>query len=221
MPEKPAHDSNPYTPALPLSSSAAECPYVSRGGLKLAHALKAFDFSPENLCCADLGCSTGGFTDCLLQAGAESVIAIDTAYGELAWKLRQDSQVTVLERTNALHAEPGEHAHKLDLVVLDLGWTPQKRALPAALRWVRPEGHIISLIKPHYELSDDEKSLLCKGVLEDAEAERVAKRTIEHLPELGVRVINQTRSPVRGGGGGKKKRGKGNVEWLVLLSPGL
>ena len=97
-------------------------PYVSRGGLKLEAALDAFQVDPTNRICADLGASTGGFTDCLLQRDAASVIAIDTGYGVLAWKLRSDDRVTVMERTNALHAPaPPE---PVDLVVIDLAWTP-------------------------------------------------------------------------------------------------
>jgi len=119
-------------------------PFVSRGGLKLRHALDAFTThtDPTGLWCADLGCSTGGFTDCLLQAGAERVFAVDTAYGELAWKLRQDDRVTVLERSNALHVDvPAEVNDRggVDLIVIDLGWTPQSKAIPAALRWIQPE----------------------------------------------------------------------------------
>ena len=119
-------------------------PFVSRGGLKLRCALDAFPehAEPAGLWCADLGCSTGGFTDCLLQAGAERVFAVDTAYGELAWKLRQDERVTVLERSNALHVDvPAEVTDRggVDLVVIDLGWTVQAKAIPAALRWIQME----------------------------------------------------------------------------------
>src|SRR5262245_635720 len=99
----------------------ADCPYVSRGGLKLRHALDEFGVDVKGLACADLGCSTGGFTDCLLQAGAARVYAVDTAYGQLAWKLRQDSRVVVMERTNALYAEPPAPGGLVDLVVADAG----------------------------------------------------------------------------------------------------
>src|SRR5262245_42043324 len=112
-------------------------PYVSRGGLKLAHALREFNINPTSLTCADLGASTGGFTDCLLQHGAAKVYAIDTAYGQLAWKLRQDPRVVVIERSNALHTEPRE---PVDLVVADLGWTKQSLLIPAALKWLTPAG---------------------------------------------------------------------------------
>jgi 23S rRNA (cytidine1920-2'-O)/16S rRNA (cytidine1409-2'-O)-methyltransferase len=185
--------------------------FASRGGLKLAHALDTFGVSPGGLVCADLGCNVGGFTDCLLKRGAARVYAVDTGYGALAWKLRNDPRVVVMERTNALHADPPEAAA---LIVIDLGWTPQRHAVPAALRWLAPAGRIITLIKPHYELNDDKKPLLKRGVLGKPDAERVAESTIVSLPGLGVRVLAHTESPIRGGGG----RGKdGNAEWLALL----
>jgi 23S rRNA (cytidine1920-2'-O)/16S rRNA (cytidine1409-2'-O)-methyltransferase len=190
--------------------------YVSRGGLKLQHALKTFEIDVSGLRCADLGCSTGGFTDCLLRAGARSVVAVDTGYGVLEYKLRIDERVTVLERTNAVRFEPTDESAPVDLVVIDLGWTPQRLAIPAALRWIggAPDGRIISLIKPHYELSAREGQAGRGGVLEEAEADRVFEETVADLPSLGVEVLATTRSPITGGG-----RKKGNIEWLALLRP--
>lgn len=201
------------------------CPYVSRGGLKLRHALDVFALDVNGLVCADLGCSTGGFSDCLLQAGASRVFSVDTAYGQLAWTLRKDPRVTVLERSNALHVEPPE---LVDVVVLDLGWTPQRLAIPAALRWLRPgsDSRIISLIKPHYEKSDREPRGRGgrrghdgdHGILPESEAELIAHEVVAGLPALGVRVLGLTRSPILGGAGGKGKAATtGNVEWLVSL----
>jgi len=195
-----------------------KCPYVSRGGLKLRHALDAFGIDPEGTACADLGCSTGGFTDCLLQAGAARVFAVDTAYGGLAWKLRTDPRVVVLERTNALHAEPAPEARSaMDLVVIDLGWTKQERAVPAALRWLKPRGRIISLIKPHYEIAPEDLDRRGeRGVLPDADAERVIEQVVSRIPSLGVSVLGMTKSPILGGRSPKGRAG-GNAEWLVLL----
>ena len=113
-------------------SDSPDSPFVSRAGLKLEHALQEFNFDVTDMSCADLGCNVGGFTDCLLQRGASNVFAVDTGYGTLAWKLRSDERVTTLERSNALHLEPPE---LVDLVVIDLGWTPQKLALPAGMKW--------------------------------------------------------------------------------------
>lgn len=183
--------------------------YVSRGGLKLEHALREFGVSVAGLTAADLGCSTGGFTDCLLRHGALRVYSVDTAYGQLAWTLRKDPRVTVLERTNALHVTPPA---PVGLVVADLGWTPQRLLVPAALRWLAPGGRVITLVKPHYELSDRDRGALPRGgVLEESAACRVAEEAIASLPALGVRVLGSTRSPIAGA--------SGNLEWLVLLEP--
>lgn len=164
----------------------------------------------SGLVCADLGCSTGGFTDCLLSRGAAHVYAVDTAYGELAWKLRKDPRVSVMERSNALHVPP---AQPVDLVTLDLSWTPLRLAIPAALRWLTPAGRIIALLKPHYEHKDCGGSLPEGGVLPEALAEAVARQVADSLPVLGVTVLGLTRSPILGGKGKKA----GNAEWLVLL----
>jgi 23S rRNA (cytidine1920-2'-O)/16S rRNA (cytidine1409-2'-O)-methyltransferase len=190
-------------------------PYVSRGGLKLRHALSHFSIDPRGFACADLGCSTGGFTDCLLQAGAARVVSIDTAYGEFAWKLRNDPRVLLRERTNALHATPIEGG--VDLVVIDLGWTPQRLVVPAALHWLRPEGCIITLVKPHYELKDLGQGLPRGGVLPPEAADAVLARVLESIPGLGAEVLGVVESPVLGGKTAKSSVGTGNREWLALL----
>jgi 23S rRNA (cytidine1920-2'-O)/16S rRNA (cytidine1409-2'-O)-methyltransferase len=177
-------------------------PFVSRGGLKLAAALDHFGLDVAGRTCADLGCSTGGFTDCLLQRGAAKVFSVDTGYGQLAWKLRNDPRVAVMERCNALRVEP---AGACDGVVIDLGWTKQKLAIPAALRWLGagPDMWIVTLVKPHYEsgrhtLSDDDADAVTRDVLD------------EQMPGLGVSVAGWMRSPIRGSKGG-------NLEHLALL----
>ena len=195
--------------------------YVGRGGLKLRHALDQFKIDPSGMTCADLGCNVGGFTDCLLQAGASRVFAVDTGYGTLAWKLRKDPRVVVMERTNALHAPPPILAGSpspvsMDLIAIDLAWTPQRHAVPAALRWLGPKGMIITLVKPHYELARDEAGLLNDGVLQEGDAERVAVRTVDQLPAWGVRVLGLVKSPIAGGAGKGNKRG--NAEWLAWLA---
>lgn len=186
--------------------------FVGRGGHKLRAALEAFGVSPAGVACADLGCSAGGFTDCLLQHGAARVYAVDTAYGQLAWKLRNDPRVVVMERTNALHATPAE---AVALVVIDLGWTRQERALPAAARWLAPGGRIITLIKPHYEV---EKSALGPGgVLDEDAARATVERVIASIPAMGLRVEGLVKSPVLGGADASGK-GRGNAEWLALAA---
>lgn len=189
--------------------------FVSRGGLKLQHALKVFEIDVRGLATCDLGCSTGGFTHCLIQAGAKSVIAVDTGYGVLDYRLRVHPQVQVMERSNALHVEP---PCLVDLVVFDLSWTPIKHAVPAALRWLFtgrvPPGRIIGLIKPHYERSARDKK--ARGILTQAEAEAELALALQQLPSLGVQVLGITQSPILGSGG---KHKEGNPEWLVFMAP--
>jgi 23S rRNA (cytidine1920-2'-O)/16S rRNA (cytidine1409-2'-O)-methyltransferase len=196
---------------------AAEAPqkFVSRAGAKLEHALEEFKLDVTGLRCADFGCNVGGFTDCLLQRGAKHVIAIDTGYGALAWKLRQDPRVETRERTNALHAEAP--AGGVDLVVLDLAWTPQRLAIPAALKWLAPGGRIITLIKPHYELRDEEKAWLDRGFLPHERVPGVVTRVEAEMPALGAKVLGSTQSPLVGGKTSKKAGVPGNIEWLTLL----
>lgn len=202
-------------------------PFVSRAGLKLDHALHEFKIDVTGFVCADFGCNVGGFTDCLLQHGAAKVYAIDTGYGILAWKLRNDSRVVVMERTNALHVPVPESARAapqaapgVDLVVIDMAWTPQRLAIPAAIRWLRPNGHIITLIKPHYELEETEKkSLLVEGRLNPSEAERVLHRVRDSMPQWGAQPLAHTLSPITGGKSSRGKHGAGNVEYLLLAEP--
>ena len=186
--------------------------FVSRGGLKLNHALTTFGFNVQDLICADFGCNVGGFTDCLLKHGAKKVFAIDTGYGELAWSLRQDNRVVTMERTNAIHIETPE---VVDVVVIDLGWTTQSLALPAAKRWLQG-GHIITLIKPHYELTAKEKHAesVSSGLSEEA-IQKTIQRVKEKCEVLGLTILGETESPIRGKKSSKK--GSGNKEFLMLL----
>ncbi len=198
----------------PTDSPPTDSPrrFVSRGGLKLEAALEAFAVDVTGWRCADFGCNVGGFTDCLLQRGAAHVIAVDTGYGALAYVLRVDERVTVRERTNALHAEPP--AESVDLVVIDLAWTKQERAIPAARGWLRPGGSILTLIKPHYEVQGTAaESRLVGGVLPAAEAEQVARRVAEARCREGMELRGLLRSPIRGG----KGKSGGNTEFLAWL----
>ncbi len=180
-------------------------PFVSRAGSKLLAAIDAFKINPTDLICADLGCNTGGFTDCLLRHGATKVYAIDTGYGVLAWALRKDDRVAVMERTNALHAELPE---PVDLVVIDVAWTRQHLILPAAKRLLKPTGVIISLIKPHYEA---EQNQLRKGVLPVETAEQVIEMVLDRLKNMDLQPTNLIKSPIIGR--------KGNEEYLALIQP--
>lgn len=172
--------------------------FVSRAGEKLAHALNAFHISPVGWICADLGANAGGFTDCLLQAGAAKVYSVERGYGVLDYRLRKDSRVVVMERTDALHVSLLE---PVQLVVIDVGWTRQSRILPVARRLLEPAGHLISLIKPHYEASPDE---LTGGVLPDELTEHVVAPLRESLTSLGLKLLAETESPLRGHAGNRE-----------------
>jgi 23S rRNA (cytidine1920-2'-O)/16S rRNA (cytidine1409-2'-O)-methyltransferase len=178
--------------------------FVSRAGEKLEHAFKEFHLDVTGKTVADFGSSTGGFVDCLLKHGAAKVYSVDTAYGELAWKLRQNPKVVVLEKTNAMHVTLPE---KMDLITNDTSWTKQKNVIPNVVQNVKPEGYIITLIKPHYEA---DKRLLHKGKLEEAMSEIVAKQVVEELQSMGLELKGFTKSPIVGGKGG-------NSEYLAYL----
>lgn len=179
--------------------------YVSRSGLKLAAALDAFDVDPCDKLCADLGSNVGGFVDCLLRRGARCVYAVDTGYGVLAYKLRIDPRVKVLERTNAMHVVLPESA---DLVTIDTGWTRQVNILPNALKMLKSDGHIITLIKPHYEANSNQ---VRGGILDPTVARHMLPDILDRIRSVGLTVDQRIESPITGR--------KGNIEFLVLLSP--
>jgi 23S rRNA (cytidine1920-2'-O)/16S rRNA (cytidine1409-2'-O)-methyltransferase len=179
--------------------------YVSRSGHKLAAALDAFGISPAGRVCADLGSNVGGFVDCLLQRGAAKIYAIDTGYGTLAWKLRTDPRVVVMERSNAMHVTLPE---PVDLVTIDVAWTPQHRILPNALKLLKPGGRIITLIKPHYEA---DRRQLRGGVLPPEEIPGVLQAVSQRLASAGITLHQMIESPISGH--------KGNTEYLALAKP--
>jgi len=178
-------------------------PFVSRAGQKLDHALNAFAIEVGKKTCADLGCSTGGFVDCLLQRGAGKVYAIDTGYGVLEWKLRNDPRVVVMERTNAMHVALTE---PVDIVTIDVAWTKQRHILPAAMKLLKSNGIVISLIKPHYEA---DPKLLRRGVLPDEQTGSVVKSVEADMRAAGFHIAGLTESPIRGS--------NGNAEMLACL----
>lgn len=181
--------------------------YVSRAGLKLHAALEGFCLDVRGRICADFGCNVGGFTDCLLRRGAQRVYAVDTGYGELAWKLRNDPRVTVMERTNALYCDVPE---PVELVVIDVAWTPQRLSVPAAMRWLKPGGTIVSLLKPHYELAKLRKRKPHEALSLD-QAQQVCRTVCQQLFEHGYVVRAAMLSTLRGKGG--------NAEFLLLIGP--
>lgn len=178
--------------------------YVSRAGKKLEYALKSFDISVENLICADFGSNAGGFVDCLLQAGAKKVYAVETGYGVLDYKLRNDERVVVMERKNAMHVELPE---KVDFITIDTSWTKLEKTIPNALKNLKENGQIIALVKPHYEA---EPKMLRKGKLLDEFIPEVLNAVKDRLKELNIEILSETESPILG------SKGK-NKEYLFYL----
>ena len=187
--------------------------YVSRGGQKLEHALQYFALDVNGLTAVDLGASTGGFTDCLLQAGAAKVYAVDVGQGQLAWKLRQDSRVVVMEKTNARNLTAAAFPppfNPVDIVVIDCSFISLNKILPAALELLRPGGRITALIKPQFEAGKAEVDKGA-GVITDPQ---VHLRVIEEMRIFvsaidGARWVGVTESPVLGPAG--------NKEFLALI----
>jgi 23S rRNA (cytidine1920-2'-O)/16S rRNA (cytidine1409-2'-O)-methyltransferase len=182
-------------------------PYVSRGGVKLAGALDALGVRVAGLRCLDVGASTGGFTDCLLQRGAISVAAVDVGYGQLAQKLRDDARVLVRERTNARALEPSEIGGAVDLTVVDASFIGLGKLLPAIARCTRAGGQLVALVKPQFEVGRDE-ARKTKGVVRDAGVRaRAIDRVTSEIASAGFRVLGKCDSTLPGP--------RGNVEAFV------
>ncbi len=184
--------------------------FVSRGGHKLEHALEHFQIDVKGLTAIDLGASTGGFTDCLLQRGAEKVFAVDVGQGQLAWKLRQDPRVVVMEKTNARFLQPENFPQPFDLVVADCSFISLKKILPAAIPLVQAGGKIVALIKPQFEAGKAEVDK-GRGVITDiAVHERVLRELQEFVAaQAGVCWLGVVESPLLGPAG--------NKEFLALI----
>lgn len=183
-------------------------PYVSRGGVKLEAALEAFAVDVTGLTALDIGASTGGFTHCLLLHGAAHVVAVDVGYGQLAWEVRNDPRVTVLERTNIRTLEPSVLGRAVDLVVVDVSFISLVTVLRHAVRFVGSGGRILALVKPQFEAGRDQ--VRRGGRVTDVEVhEQVLRRVAEAGHELGLELLGQMPSPIEG----KKS---GNREFLVL-----
>ena len=181
--------------------------FVSRGGIKLQGAIEAFKVSISGRIAADLGASTGGFTDCLLQYNAAKVYAIDVGYGQLAWKIRQDERVVVMERTNARHLQSLEEP--VDLVVGDLSFISLRLILPAIARIALPNSDCLLLVKPQFEVG---REAIAKGgvVSEASEREAAVQQVLNDAEALGFEALGHIESPIQGAK-------SGNIEYLVHL----
>ena len=185
--------------------------YVSRGGLKLEKAVKEFAITLDHAICADIGASTGGFSDCMLQNGADKVYAIDVGYGQLAWKLREDPRVICLERTNIRYVTEKQVPEPLDFASVDVSFISLGLVLPVVHRLLREGGRSVCLIKPQFEAGREEVGK--KGVVRDPAVHRaVIERVLASARQLGFAVLRLTFSPIRGP--------EGNIEYLVYLQKG-
>ncbi|MDD2388781.1 MAG: TlyA family RNA methyltransferase [Desulfobacterales bacterium] len=182
--------------------------YVSRGGLKLEAAVKSFALDLAGLVCLDVGASTGGFTDCLLQHGADRVYAVDVGYGQLAWKLRQDSRVIVIERTNIRYMPPETLPEPVDLVTIDASFISLKIVIPAVLKFLKSDARILALIKPQFEVG---KGKVGKGgvVRDPLLHDEVLRDLTVFFSDMGLLKESAICSPVLGP--------KGNREFLMSL----
>jgi 23S rRNA (cytidine1920-2'-O)/16S rRNA (cytidine1409-2'-O)-methyltransferase len=205
----------PVTKAGELVDAAAELrlrsapmPYVSRGGIKLAHALRVFAVDPAGRVALDVGASTGGFTDCLLQAGAARVYCVDVGQGQLDWKIASDARVSVIDRTNIRLAPPDLLPEPVDLIVVDVSFISLRLVLPALVPLARPGAPVVALVKPQFEVG---RAHVGKGgIVRDEEARaRALAEVAAAAAALGYQVVGDTVSPITGG--------KGNVELLLHL----
>ncbi len=182
--------------------------YVSRGGPKLEEALRVFQVDPGGKVAMDIGASTGGFTDCLLQKGAKKVYAVDVGYGQLAWRLRQDPRVVNLERRNIRYVKPEDIGEKVDLVVIDTSFISVEKFLPNVLQMVREGGWIVALLKPQFEVGKGEVGK--GGVVRDKRKhEQVLDRVSRFSESIGLKVRGTVESPLLGP--------KGNREFFIYL----
>lgn len=186
-----------------------DIPYVSRGGLKLEKAMKSFDITLEGKVCMDIGASTGGFTDCMLQNNASKVFAVDVGYGQFAWKLRTDERVVCMERTNIRYVTPEEIGEKLDFASIDVSFISLKTIMPATINLLKGDGEVVALIKPQFEAGRDKVGK--KGVVRDINVHKeVVTKIVDYLISKELNVLGLSYSPIKGP--------EGNREYLVYFT---
>ena len=183
--------------------------YVSRGGLKLEEALKHFDIDVSCMIALDVGASTGGFTDCLLQNGATKVYALDVGYGQLDWKLRNDDRVVVMEKVNARHLKPQDIPEPVDIIVMDVSFISLTKVIPSTLQFLKLKGVLAALIKPQFEVGKGEVGR--GGIVRDENKHnQVVEKITKHLEELDLNIKGVIASPILGA--------QGNKEFLIVAT---
>ena len=184
-------------------------PYVSRGGLKLEKAMKEFGLKLNDKVCMDIGASTGGFTECMLQNGAKKVFAVDVGYGQFAWKLRTDERVECMERTNIRYVTPDDIGESLDFASIDVSFISLTKIMPATLNLLKDNGEVVALIKPQFEAGREKVGK--KGVVRDiAVHKEVVGGIVDFLLSQNLNVLGLSYSPIKGP--------EGNIEYLVYFT---
>ena len=198
-----ASDTFPPEANIRIKGDSPESRYVSRGGLKLEAAFRDFQVDPTGFVCLDIGASTGGFTDCLLQHGAARVVAVDAGTNQLVWKLREDPRVEVHEKTNARVLQPGDFPAQFDLIVMDVSFISVTKIIPVLPPLLKDNGRVIILIKPQFEVGKGEVG---KGgiVREREKHERVVKEVNASTEEHGLTPMGVINSPITGAEGNKE-----------------
>lgn len=196
-------------PGQQLEIKGDKLPFVSRGGLKLDKAIKCFNIDLNNKVCIDIGASTGGFTDCMLQNGAKKVFAVDVGYGQLAWKLRCNSRVDNIEKTNIRFIDENIITYEPDFISIDVSFISLKLVLPVAYKLLKTGGTLVCLIKPQFEAGREQVGK--KGVVRDEKVHKeVIKNTCTIANETGFEILGLDFSPIKGP--------EGNIEFLLYLS---
>lgn len=197
-----------FEESVPIEVRGTTLPYVSRGGLKLEKAFQVFPIDVHDACCIDIGASTGGFTDCMLQNGAKKVYAVDVGHGQLDWKLRNDSRVICMEKTNFRYVTEEQIPEKLDFAATDVSFISLTKILPPAKALLKKDAYMVCLIKPQFEAGREKVGK--KGVVSDPKVHREVIEKVElFAASIGFSIQGLDFSPIRGP--------EGNIEYLLLL----
>ena len=197
-----------FDPYAPIEVRGNTLKYVSRGGLKLEKSIKNFNLSLDGKVCMDVGASTGGFTDCMLQNGAVKVFAVDVGHGQLAWKLRQDNRVICMERTNIRYVTPEQIGEPIDFVSIDVSFISLTKVLEPVKELMSPRGQVVCLIKPQFEAGREKVGK--KGVVREKSTHQEAiEKVIAYAKGLGFAICNLELSAIKGP--------EGNIEYLLQL----
>ena len=208
--DKPSQQFDPNSVVRVRGDDDPASRYVGRGGLKLEAALREFQIDVKGLACLDVGASTGGFTDCLLQHGAKNVVAVDVGHNQIDWRLRSDPRVEVREGVNARYLQHDDFPQQFDLITIDVSFISVTKVLPAIVPLVREDGSIVTLIKPQFEVGKGEVG--SGGLVRDAAKRRRAVEEVnDAATALGLKVLNVIESPIQGA--------EGNVEFLAHYKP--